>query len=178
MIAGMSISAGFCIGLMLGLGFGDIWIIKWCFITLAFSSIAAGCSLLHGTVNENKVTTAGYLILSVINAVLCLIIAINIFSGYSELDNFWSSIDSQHVWIVYGLIWIFTCFVYIYFGIIVFSFIMQLVSETSVDPMEPSDVLEVEEEANKQPEKEPPVEEDNESILTRRSSTWTMKLAT
>ena len=177
-IAGINLSAGFCIGLMVGLGFGDVWEMKACFLIIAIISVAAGCSLLHGSVKQNKVTTAAYLVLSVINAVICLIIAINSFSGYPELDNFFSSINSSHIWIVYGLIWTLTGFVYIYFGIIVFSYLMEIVAEESVDPMEPSDVTEEEEEESiDDTKKEAPAEEESGEVSdSRRSSMWTIKL--
>ena len=75
------------------------------------------------------------------------------------------------------MIWTFTGFVYIYFGIIVFSYLMEIVAEESVDTMEPSDVAEEEDESTDVTKKEAPAEEKSGEVSdSRRSSMWTIKL--
>ena len=132
-IAGMNISTGFCVGFTVASGFGEVWSMKWCFIILSISSILSGVSLLHGTIKRNKVTTAGHLGLSLLNIVMCVIIAANFFSGYDEenWNQFWGG--HGYVWIMQGIIWLITAFLIIYLGICVFRFLMEMVADASVE---------------------------------------------
>ena len=203
-IAGMNISAGFCVGFMVASGFGEVWEMKWCFIILAITSIIAGVSLLHGSIKRNKVTTAGYLGLSVINVVVCVIIAVNFFSGYDNenWNQFWGSWG--YVWIMQGLVWVVTALLIIYLGICVFRFLIEIVSEAS-DEVEDMSTTTAEEggeeeaedddEYKAEPEKETSQEEDGDaadgdkeantnppeddvvlSSMSRRSSMYVVKL--
>ena len=133
-IAGMNISAGLCVGFMVASGFGNNWELKWCFLTLAISSIIAGVALLHGGIKGNKITTASYLLLTVTNIVVCVVIAIYFFSGYANENwgKFWASIGSGNFWIWHGIFWLIIALVVLYLGICVFGFLMELNTEATV----------------------------------------------